>query len=136
MSTTRLAGNWRLYFASVETAAEGLSVSAPTSADLAVEVANRAGVEARVTLAGSEIRVRGRIRPGTPSVITLDEVGSNDEPVDNGFEAILYVPPWRPNIDYDYDILCGTAVIGAASAIGGESLRDRVLTVTGLQAIE
>ncbi|WP_432768737.1 MAG: hypothetical protein HEQ22_15450 [Sphingopyxis sp.] len=80
--------------------------------------------------------MKGSTRPGTPSVITFDECDADGNPIDDGFEAILYVPPWRPNIDYDFDILCGTAVIGEKSVLGDDSTRSRVLAVTGLQTAE
>ncbi|QNE07149.1 hypothetical protein [Croceicoccus marinus] len=136
MSTTRLTGEWQLYFAGIEPGPEKLAPIPSFSATLAVAAANRAGIEAKLKLAGEEVLVKGRIRPGTPSVISLDECDNDGKQVDDGVEAILYVPPWRPNIDYDFDILCGTAVIGANSGLTASDNRERVLTVTGLQAFE
>ena len=136
MSTTRIAGEWKLYLSTITSAPGAPSLDAPSDYTLHVLVANRAGVEARLFFAGKEIVVKGRVKPGTPSVVTFDECGADGNPVDDGFEAILYVPPWRPNIDYDFDILCGTAVIGENSALGDDRTRSRVLAVTGLQADE
>ena len=134
MSTTRIAGRWKLYLSTIDDGEHGPHLERASDAMLDVTVANRAGIEATLSLGGAAVPVRGRVKPGTPSVVTLEECGADGAVLDDGFEAILYVPPWRPNIDYDFDIVCGTAVIGARSALGGEGARGRVLAVTGLQA--
>ena len=136
MSTTRIAGEWKLYLSTIDSASGTPNLDTPADSTLIVLVANRAGIEARLLFGDKEIVVKGRIKPGTPSVITFDECNAEGNPVDDGFEAILYVPPWRPNIDYDFDILCGTAVIGENSVLGDDGTRSRVLSVTGLQTAE
>lgn len=136
MSTTRIAGRWKLYLSTIGAGEHGPHLDRASDAELDVTVANRAGIEATLSFAGAAVPVRGRVKPGTPSVVTLEECGGDGAPLDDGFEAILYVPPWRPNIDYDVDIVCGTAVIGGGSKLGGQAVRSRVLAVTGLQAAE
>jgi hypothetical protein len=136
VSTTRIAGEWNIYINAISHADKSLALDKPITASLIVLVANRAVVEAELTLNGKTILVKGRIRPGTPSVLTLEEFDTEGGLVDDGLETILYVPPWRPNIDYDFDILTGTMVIGRGSAVVGDDLKQRVMVITGLQGAE
>lgn len=136
MSTTRIAGDWSLYINSISHTDKTLKLGRPVEAALTVLVANRAVVEAEFTLNSKTVAVKGRVRPGTPSVLTLDECDKDGTLVEDGLEMILYVPPWRPNIDYDFDILTGTMVIGQRSFVGDEAMQQRVLVLTGLQGSE
>lgn len=133
MSTTRIAGEWKLYVTTISHGDGELALGSQIEASLTVLVANRAVVEAEFTLDGSTVLVKGRVRPGTPSVLTLEECDADGNTVSEGLETILYVPPWRPNIDYDFDILTGTIVLGANSALGSADLKDRVMMLSGLQ---
>jgi hypothetical protein len=136
VSTTRIAGEWNLYINTISHTDKSLALDTPVAASLTVLVANRAVVEAEFMLNGTTVMVKGRVRPGTPSVLTLEECDSDGTLVDDGLETILYVPPWRPNIDYDFDILTGTIVIGKGSAIAEDNLKQRVMVLTGLQGAE
>lgn len=136
MSTTRIAGEWNLYINTISHTDKSLALDTPVAATLTVLVANRAVVEAEFRLNDKTVMVKGRVRPGTPSVLTLEECDADGTLVDDGLETILYVPPWRPNIDYDFDILTGTMVIGKGSAVAEDNLKQRVMVLSGLQAAE
>src|SRR4051812_41316435 len=131
MSTTRIAGEWQLYLSTVTASQSGLIPEPLDPARLAVRIANRAGLEASIRFGGKDIEIRGRVKPGTPSVVTLEEVTPDGGAVEDGLEAILYVPPWRPNIDYDFDVVCGTLVVGEGSAISDKAVREKLVLVTG-----
>lgn len=133
MSTTRIAGDWALFITAIKHDDKTLTLDSQVEAKLTVLIANRATVEAELTINDQTVPVKGRVRPGTPSVLTLEECDKDGTVVVEGFETILYVPPWRPNIDYDFDILTGTVVFGAKSAFESKDLKDRVMMLTGLQ---
>jgi hypothetical protein len=58
------------------------------------------------------LALKGHVKPGAPAVVTLSEVLHTIKKDADGLEAILYIPPWWPNLEYDYDLISGTLVVG------------------------
>jgi hypothetical protein len=99
-------------------------------------MANRAGLEGELRFDKASVTVRGKVKPGSPAVVTLSESENDGKAVVDGLEAILYIPPWWPNIDYSYDFITGTLVIGTGSAIAGEKFGGDLIAVLGVQPFD
>ncbi|MFZ2029418.1 MAG: hypothetical protein WAU68_03840 [Vitreimonas sp.] len=104
------------------------------SAVLNITTATRAAVSGELKIGQRRAALRGKIKPGNPSVLTLTEVAARGHEVSDGLHAILYLPPWWPNVDYDYDLITGTLVIGEQSALAAKKLQTKLVTVTGAQS--
>jgi hypothetical protein len=130
VSAIRIRGTWTLALVThdIKRRVKARSLG---SAQLKVRSANRSGLDGELDLAGQTIAVKGRVKPGSPAVITLQEV-SQGEAVADGLQAIFYMPPWWPNVDYDYDLISGTLVVGEDSVIADKDLRGCLVSVTGV----
>jgi hypothetical protein len=127
MAAIRIRGTWILTLGTHE----NKNTNKPRSlgaAQLKVLSANRAGLTGELEIAGQKMAIKGRVKPGSPAVVTFQEDGVAD-----GLQAILYIPPWWPNVDYQYDFITGTLVVGEASALSSKDLRDCLVSVTGVQ---
>lgn len=135
MAAIRIRGNWQLTLSHY--AGDGKpSLQALGESVLAVHNATRAGVQGEFWISRKVIPVRGRVKPGSPAVVTLHEVADGGEEVSDGLEAILYIPPWWPNVDYSYDFIFGTLVVGPASAAATKKLEGMLVSVSGVQPFE
>ncbi|WP_157195746.1 hypothetical protein [Bradyrhizobium sp. YR681] len=102
-------------------------------AQLDIRKADRAGLSGEVRFGRKKIPVKGRVKPGSPAVVTLLETKADGEAVADGLEAILYIPPWWPTVDYEYDLVFGTMVVGNGSSYGKKELKSKLIAITGVQ---
>src|SRR5262245_13846723 len=121
MAAIRIRGTWRLSL-SIYEGARRLKQRMLGEAELDIRSATRAGLAGEFRSSGKCALVKGRVRPGNPAIVTLAEVSADGDAVEGGLEAILYIPPWWPNVDYTYDFITGTLVVGVSSAIGDKRL--------------
>jgi len=98
-------------------------------AGLTVSTATRAGVVGQFQMNGKKAKVTGRVKPGSPSIVTLHEDGVRD-----GVEAILYIPPFFPTIDYKYDLIVVLLRVGDDSVLKNEEDRGKPLSVVGVKS--
>jgi hypothetical protein len=132
MATARIRGNWMLSLNTYQGKSRLISRSLGR-AELNVSTATRAGISGQLRIGKRTIPVNGRVKPGSPAIITLSETASSGRSPEVGLEAILYIPPWWPNIDYSYDLILGTMVVGGRSALVKKRIRRRIIAVTGIQ---
>ena len=135
MATIRIRGTWELSLM-IHQFAPSIKSSFAGEARLVVHSANRAGLNGELRIGSVGISIRGRVKPGSPAVVTFSEVSREGKPIDGGLEAILYIPPWWPTIDYQYDLITGTMTLGQGSSISEMSLKERLISVTGIKPFE
>lgn len=135
MATVRIRGIWQLsvYAHRTEPTVTRRQVGTAT---LEVKTATRAKVTGQITFGGKQVLVEGRVVPGSPAIVTLREVGKGGQSVEGGLDAVLYIPPWWPTVDYSYDLIIGTMSVGTASALGVRKLESTLLEVSGIQPFE
>lgn len=134
MAAIRIRGVWKL---SLSTHTEGLKAMLfDDDVRLVVQKANRAGLTGEVHIGGKSVAVVGKVKPGSPAVVSITEVNADGEPVPDGIEAMLYIPPWWPTVKYDYDLIMGTMVVGTASALIRMELEHKIILVSGIQPFE
>lgn len=131
MAAIRIRGTWQLTLSRYQKGALSLESNAESVLD--VTSATRAGVEGELGLFHEKIPVRGKVKPGSPAVVTLQEISTSGEPVKDGLEAMLYIPPWWPNIDYSYDFITGTIVVGPGSMVATKNTIGSLILVSGVQ---
>jgi hypothetical protein len=131
MAAIRIRGTWRLTLSHYEGDALGLELLG--QAVLEVTSATRAGVEGELILSQKRVPVHGKVKPGSPAVVTLHEVSTSGGAVKDGLEAVLYIPPWWPNIDYSYDYITGTMTIGSHSMVATKKSSGFLISVSGVQ---
>jgi len=132
MAAIRIRGSWYL---SLTIHADDFK-SLPLRVDdskLVVLSASRAGISGELHIGGLVVPLIGKIKPGNPSVVSLNEADANGGLSQGGIEALLYIPPWWPNVKYDYDLLTGTMVIGSSSAAKTKELQNKIILVSGVQ---
>ena len=135
MATARIRGKWLLSL-SVHESVSPLTPRSIAQAELDVHTATRAGLSGELRIGQQAVPVKGRVKPGSPAVITLSEALGVGKSAGDGLQAILYIPPWWPNVDYSYDLISGTLVVGESSALQDKGLRRRIISVTGVQPFE
>lgn len=106
------------------------------SATLEIKIATRAKIAGQLTFRDQSIELEGRILPGSPAVVTLHEIGKGGKRVADGLQAILYIPPWQPTVDYSYDLIMGTMSVGQMTAFGVSNLKGTLLELAGIQPFE
>ena len=131
MAVVRIRGIWRLTLARYEVA--GSSLKSLGEASLQVTSASRAGIEGELSLSRARIPVGGNVKPGAPAVVTLQELSEDGSKVPDGLEALLYIPPWLPSVDYSYDYITGIVLIGSGSAATSQNFGDSPVLVSGVQ---
>lgn len=135
MAVVRIRGRWTLNFSSYEGMPQPV-VHALADGVLEISKATRTSLEGEIRIGGERAPVVGKLKPGSPAVVTLTEADEQGQPLDDGLEAMLYIPPWWPNIDYSYDYITGTMVIGHQSRMESKSLRSSLISVAGVQPFE
>ena len=134
MAAIRLRGTWLLNLGRFDGKSHGITPMA--DATLEVTSATRAGIEGKLKVSGRNVLLRGKVKPGNPAIVTLHEVDKSGESIEDGLEAVLYIPPWWPNIDYNYDFITGTMSIGLQSAASSKHEAGTLITVSGVQSFE
>ena len=132
MSTIRIRGDWTLTFAEPGLLLSGIGAVPSKLGKLTVSAADRTRVRGRITIGKSSVDVSGRIKPGSPGIVVLGEDNCEDA-IEGGLEAILYIPPFWPTIDYKYDMLIGLLTISRGSRIRGTELKGRPFSVSGVK---
>lgn len=135
MATIRIRGTWQLTFSVYEGDRE-LRLRTLEQAELMVRRATRAVVEAELRAFGTTIPMRGRVRPGSPAIVTLSEHSRRGTLVKDGLEAIFYIPSWWPNVDYSYDFIVGTIVMGSHTSARKRNMERKLISVAGVQPFE
>jgi len=103
---------------------------------LVVQKANRAGLTGEMHIDGKSVAVVGKVKPGSPAVVSIAEVDADGEPVSDGIEAMLYISPWWPTVKYKYDLIMGTMVVGTGSALIRKEFEHKIILVSGIQPFE
>ncbi|WP_156456892.1 hypothetical protein [Bradyrhizobium sp. CCH5-F6] len=132
MASVRIRGLWRISL----TAHEGAKLKVTTAideAELEVFTATRSSLSGEFRVGNKKVPVKGRVKPGSPAVVTISEATASGGPVADGLEAIVYIPPWWPTVDYEHDLVFGTMVIGKGSSIRDKELRSRLIAIMGVQ---
>ncbi|MFZ2029420.1 MAG: hypothetical protein WAU68_03850 [Vitreimonas sp.] len=125
-----MKGTWALSLSGHQTK-PSFRLSAIADATLTVASTTRTNWEGTLKIGKEKAKVRGRLRPGSPTVITLDEVNGSGEAISDGIGAILYAAPRWPNVDYTEDLVYGTLVVGGNSAFSDSSLCGRLISIAG-----
>jgi hypothetical protein len=132
MAAIRIQGTW--YLSLTSNHGDGKNKFEPVAdARLEVDSANRSGISGSFLIGRASVPFRGRVKPGSPSVVTLMECTAEGEQVADGLEAMLFIAPWWPGIEQEQDLLSGTLVAGKHSTIGKKLPLGRVLGVMGMQ---
>ena len=132
MAAVRIRGEWLLTLTTHEPGSEP-PLKHVSDARLEVTSANRAGVSALFHLGSDQIPMQGRLKPGNPSIVTLQEFSAKGDAVEEGVEAIFYIPAWWPNVDYQYDVITGTMTSGRGSGLKKSLFPGKLIMVTGVQ---
>ncbi|BBR20042.1 TPA: hypothetical protein I9Y23_000135 [Kluyvera ascorbata] len=132
MAAIRITGTWELSFSIHDSDIKQLPFDI-TMAKFVVQKANRTGVSGEMHLGKEKVNISGRLKPGVPSVVTISEIDVNGVIVNDGLEAMLYIPPWWPTVNYEYDIIVGTMIIGPLSYFKINEFNQRVILVSGIQ---
>jgi hypothetical protein len=134
MAIVRIRGEWMLTL--LERGLVPIQKAAPPmhAARLSVISADRSRLKGEIEIGDEAVNVAGRVKPGNPGIVTLTET-RRDEAVENGLEAILYIPPFWPMIDYKYDILVGTLTISAGSGVKNAAVHGKPFCVNGVKAL-
>lgn len=135
MGTIRIRGTWYL---SLTVHADNVKAMPLRAGDarLDVQVANRAGIRGELHIGGDTVAVVGKLKPGSPAIVSVTEADANGVPVQDGVEAMLYIPPWWPTVEYQHDLIMGTMIIGTSSSVGSRELAHKIILVSGIQPIE
>ncbi|CAG2366158.1 MULTISPECIES: hypothetical protein [Burkholderia] len=135
MAAVRIRGTWYLSL-SVHTDDIKSTPLRVGDAQLVVQTANRTGIGGELHIGGESLAVAGKIKPGSPAVVSITEAGADGLLVQDGVEAILYIPPWWPSVKYQHDLITGTMVVGASSSLRSPRLAHKIILVSGVQPFE
>lgn len=132
MAAIRIRGTWKLTLTAYNSA-EDLAPTQLGIAELEIRSANRAGLTGVLKIEHSSIAVGGRVKPGSPAIVTIYETSDDGGELENGTEIILYIPPWWPQIDYKYDYIMGTMVIAQSTALDCDKSRvGKLISISGI----
>lgn len=130
MAATRIKGEWILTMVVYE--GESAVPKIIGNAVLNVLTATRMEVKGELQWEGKTVPVAGRIKPGNPAILTLDEVALSDDPI-QGVSAVLYILPWMPNVEYSFDYITGMLAAGPETKLVCKDLHLQFVAVTGIQ---
>jgi hypothetical protein len=133
MSSVRIRGLWRLTI--LEQSLEKTHVFAANQAVLLVRTADRSRLSGVVEIGSEKVEVKGRVRPGNPGIVSLAETDKAGDPLPDGLEAIIYIPPFWPTIPYAFDMIVGTLLISDGSAIKSAELLNKPLSILGVKPL-
>jgi len=135
MAAIRIRGAWYLSLTVHADDVKSFPLQAG-DARLVVQKANRAGISGELHIGGETVAIVGKVRPGSPAVVTIFEADSAGTIVRDGVEAMLYIPPWWPTVKYQHDLITGTMIIGTASSVKSQELAHKIILVSGIQPFE
>lgn len=133
MSNLRIRGEWMITL--VEQGLVLTTAAPPPRYDarLIINNAGRNKFTGQIELGGKIVEVAGRVKPGSPGIVSLTETELSEPKVD-GVEALLYVPPFWPTIDYKYDMLVGILTISPRSCLQSNELHGKPFAVAGVKS--
>lgn len=132
MAAIRIRGTWYLSMTIHADDVKCMPLRAG-EAKLIIQKASRTGIAGELQIGDSTIPMVGKVKPGNPSVVSLNEADANGGLAPGGIEAMLYIPPWWPTVKYDYDLITGTMIIGNSSLAKAKELSQKVILVSGVQ---
>ena len=135
MAAVRIRGIWYLSLTVHADDVKSLPLRAG-DARLVVQKANRAGISGELHMGGETVPVVGKVKPGSPAVVTVFEANADGAIVPEGVEAMLYIPPWWPTVKYQHDLITGTMIIGSSSSVKSRELAHKIILVSGIQPFE
>jgi hypothetical protein len=132
MAAIRIRGTWYLSMTIRADDVKSMPLRAG-EAKLVVQKANRTAISGDLHIGDAVVPMVGKVKPGNPSVVSINEADTQGVVTSGGIEAMLYIPPWWPSVKYDYDLITGTMIIGSASTAKSKELAQKVILVSGVQ---
>lgn len=134
MAVVRIRGEWTISLIEQNLALTHGTTPADQTAHLTVSHADRSRLHGQIQIGKELAEVVGRVKAGNPGVVVLTET-KNGELLQDGLEAILYIPPFWPSIDYDFDMLVGILTIATSSMIKNKTIQGKPFALSGVKAL-
>jgi len=132
MAAIRIRGTWYMSMTIHADDVKSMPLRAG-EAKLVVQKANRTAIAGELHIGDEVVPMVGKVKPGNPSVVSLNEADAKGELTAGGIEAMLYIPPWWPTVKYEYDLITGTMIIGSTSIAKSKELAQKVILVSGVK---